>query len=505
MSNPSRGERFILDLSDDEDNSTTSQPSNQPTNPRLPHHHNPRLLPKRHHRARPLRPKTSLRTSLQTDPHWLPRAQEADTPPAVAAGRDGQDGQGGDKTTAGARGVVGGGAVDPEEEERRQIDLENQKRIAEMSTEEIEQERAELLAALDPALVAMLMKRGGGGVEKKKTLAQVSDAEMVHRMKGDLEGGKNGEGGKRREVGLEEYLKRANIDDGRGDTWVEEVPTPTPAVTATTAEAVTSGAAAADATSEADKEKEDAKDEDTKATKISKPKGRRIEPTKAVHWLENDEAEPKDIPDLQPASSFTPRGHTHSSQPTDSPQPTDPTTSSTQQGEPVNTLHFPRPPTLPDLDPSSPNFLTDLHTAYFPSLPSSPSSLAWLAPLPSPGSPADLESSYSPSQPSIPASSLRFDFKGQLLPPRISRAMPTDRGLHHHADAPEAGGYTIPELARLMRSSVPQQRGVAVQTLGRVLYRLGKGEWGMGGEMTMGLWRCVEEGGVVGVGEDGGG
>jgi hypothetical protein len=36
---------------------------------------------------------------------------------------------------------------------------------------------------------------------------------------------------------------------------------------------------------------------------------------------------------------------------------------------------------------------------------------------------------------------------------------------------------------------------VAFQTLGRFLYRLGKGEFGdEGGEMAMGLWRCVTEG-----------
>ena len=82
--------------------------------------------------------------------------------------------------------------MDKDEEERRQIDLENQKRIAAMSPEEIEQERSELLSALDPAVVAMLMKRGGA----KKTAppaAIVSDAEMVHRMKADLgDGGKDG-------------------------------------------------------------------------------------------------------------------------------------------------------------------------------------------------------------------------------------------------------------------------------------------------------------------------
>lgn len=436
---------------------------------------------------------------------------------APVAGRDGGVAASA-RGVGGVGGMAGGGGgetVDKEEEERRQIDLENQRKMAAMSQEEIEQERAELLSALDPAVVAMLMKRGAKTAPAPAPAPMVSDAAVVHRMKGDLtkagggEGKDGGEDGKR-EIGLEDYLKRANIDDGRGDTWVEDAPTTTPTTISTSGVAISSAqpsATAAAAAATTAMKVADGKEEKEKVTRISKPTGRRVEPTKAVHWLENDEAEPKELPDLQPASNFTPRSHAHSSttststtQPTDPSNPTDASTTdpATDPSDTVDTMHFPRPPTLPDLDPSSPNFLTDLHTAYFPSLPSSPSSLAWLAPLPTPGSPADLESSYSPSQTSIPASSLRFDFKGQLLPPRISRAMPTDRGLHHHADAPEAGGYTIGELARLMRSSVPQQRGIAVQVLGRVLYRLGKGEWGMGGEMTMGLWRCVEEGGVVG-------
>jgi RNA polymerase II-associated protein 1 len=72
------------------------------------------------------------------------------------------------------------------------------------------------------------------------------------------------------------------------------------------------------------------------------------------------------------------------------------------------------------------------------------------------------------------------------------------KGLHHHGDAPEAAGYTIPELARLARSAFPAQRCVAFQTLGRILYRLGKGEWGAeGSDMATGLWRCVAEGRVL--------
>jgi hypothetical protein len=167
--------------------------------------------------------------------------------------------------------------------------------------------------------------------------------------------------------------------------------------------------------------------------------------------------------------------------------------------------HFPRPPTVPDLDPSDPDFLETMHRKFFPTLPADPSKLAWMAPIPSQDSPADRESPYYPGQESLPVSALRFDFRGALIPPRLSRTIPVTKGLHHHGEAPEAAGYTIPELARLARSAVPAQRCVAYQTLGRILYRLGRGDWGGGAggrggdedDLAFALWRCVREGKVL--------
>lgn len=67
-------------------------------------------------------------------------------------------------------------------------------------------------------------------------------------------------------------------------------------------------------------------------------------------------------------------------------------------------------------------------------------------------------------------------------------------GLHHHGKDPEAAGYTIPELGILGRSSFPAQRCIAWQVLGRILYRLGKGEFGVrGGTLVEGLWFVVEK------------
>ncbi|MCJ1414589.1 hypothetical protein MMC32_000916 [Xylographa parallela] len=162
------------------------------------------------------------------------------------------------------------------------------------------------------------------------------------------------------------------------------------------------------------------------------------------------------------------------------------------------TVHFPRPPEAPSLDPADPNFLENMHARYFPEFPVDPNKLAWMAPIPTEGSLADQDSPYSPSQDTLTITSIRFDFRGRLIPPRLARQIPVTQGLHHHGHAPEAAGYTIPELAHLSRSSVAAQRCIAYQTLGRVLYRLGRGDFGNEGEdLYLGLWKCIEGGRVV--------
>ncbi|KAF2130144.1 hypothetical protein P153DRAFT_366611 [Dothidotthia symphoricarpi CBS 119687] len=193
--------------------------------------------------------------------------------------------------------------------------------------------------------------------------------------------------------------------------------------------------------------------------------------------------------------------------------------------EPTESIHFPTPPQPPDLDPNDPSFLQNLHDKYFPTLSHNPNALTWMTPI----DPTDKTSAYHPSQTALNASDLRFDFTGALLAPSVARSIPSDRGLHHHAAAPEAAGYTIPELAITARSAVPAQRCVAYQTLGRILYRLGQGEFGeeragqrtdgpvqvaqdpgLAGDeegeddedevrsaMATGLWTCIDEGRVV--------
>ena len=161
----------------------------------------------------------------------------------------------------------------------------------------------------------------------------------------------------------------------------------------------------------------------------------------------------------------------------------------------ISDIHFPKPPGPPELDPSDPNFLEALHSTYYPSLPADLSNLSWMTPI-DPESEAN--SVYSPSQQSLPPSALRFDFRGRLLPPRLSSQIPTTKGLHHHGHAPSSAGYTIPELAHLARSAYPAQRCIAYQTLGRILYRLGKGDFGQeGDDLCEGLWQLMDEGRVV--------
>lgn len=140
----------------------------------------------------------------------------------------------------------------------------------------------------------------------------------------------------------------------------------------------------------------------------------------------------------------------------------------------LNSIHFPTDKPAKALDPNSETFLEDLKTKYFPNLEHNPSSLAWMR------QPTEAEdiSDYHESQASIMPAQVRFDFQGNFVAPRMSREVDSDLGLHHHADAPLAAGYTIPELAHLSRSSYPAQACMAIQTIGRVMYKIGKHFYG---------------------------
>lgn len=287
-----------------------------------------------------------------------------------------------------------------EDEEKRIIDEENKQRIAAMSEAEIEQEKAELMANLPASLI-------------------------------------------------ERLLRRANID--------EDVEAP---VTAPKRENKTVK-------------------QPVKSVSFDIPDIKETDTPETVDTTADFEDRPPAIhpADLRPASEF-----------------------------PSGPIHFPTPPPrqtpMPNLDPNSPTFYDDLQAHYFPDTPHDSSSLSWLKPLDktADASVADSLSAYHPSSSTtqIVPSAIRFSFRGEMLPPSKSLELPTSLGLHHHADDPEAAGYTISELSILSRSTVPAQRCVAWQVLGRILFRLGSGEFGAENtDLVDGLWKVVELEGVV--------
>lgn len=327
-----------------------------------------------------------------------------------------------------------------EVDEAREIDEENKLRMAQMSPEEIEEARQELLSTLSPSLIERLLKRANIDDDKGSENEDVEPRPPNPQRKFlDEEDDR-----------LERLLKRAKIEEGEGV------------------------------------QTETAYDGGPQQTSRNQNSS-----TKKVSFAAAFPASDPDAPPLIPPSDLLPASLT-------------PTRDHSQQ--PHTSL-----PSPPSLDPDSPNFLSLLRETYFPSLPATPQSLSWLAPTPN-TTDENSSSSYSPYLDSLPASSLRFDFKGHLLPPRLAAQIPTTKGLHHHGDAPDAAGYTIPELARLARSAFPAQRCIAFQTLGRVLYRLGRGDFGHaggeeegngdeggGGGLVEGLWELMEEGKVVDV------
>ena len=154
-------------------------------------------------------------------------------------------------------------------------------------------------------------------------------------------------------------------------------------------------------------------------------------------------------------------------------------------------FHFPNPNQPPSLDPSSPSFFNDLHEKYFASLPADPSKLAWMQHSKS-------GTTYDGNSKSVQVAELRFDFSGALITPRQAEQISVTEGLHHHEEASSSAGYTLPELARLTRSAVASQRCIAFQTLGRIMYRLGIGEYGsFNDQIPQGLWLVIRDGAII--------
>lgn len=327
-------------------------------------------------------------------------------------------------------------------QERHDIDAENKERLARMAPEEIEQEQHELLQGLPPSLIERLLKRST--IDDPTTVPKSAD----HHDHDPL---MDNERASRALAKQAKPAKRVAFQDTKlasppKITSPTPIAAPSPALKPLPVETLPSPL-------------------EPKWPAVQAPS------TSSPH---NDDVD-VDI-DIDNAASYAP---------------------STLPSLP--TIHFPLPPPITPLDPSSETFLTDLHTKYFPTLASDPAKLAWMTPSPTP--PAYLD----PSTRSLPVSDLRFSFTGALLAPSASARIPVTAGLHHHGDAPDAAGYTLPELAHLSRSAFPAQRCVAFLTLGRVLFRLGRGEFGvMGGVRRDGVVRDVHEGCDDDVGEEDG-
>ncbi|KAK4611549.1 RNA polymerase II-associated protein RBA50 [Fulvia fulva] len=289
-----------------------------------------------------------------------------------------------------------------EEEEKERIDQENRQKMAEMSADEIEEERRELLSSLSPELVQKLLQR-----------SKIQSAQNA--------------------------LLRSNVESGSEEVDLSIVTGPSESVS---------------------------------TAPIKDDKGSGPEPDSS-HRQQTSTSNPK--PDAKPAKTARfeeePEAEAEGDHPSNDHNQHDHATTSSL---PHDTVHFPRPPQPPSLDPSSDTFLSDLHQKYFPSLPSDPSKLEWMQTSSTSGD----HGSYDPSATAFSAKDIRFDFHGRLIPPREAASIPVTQGLHHHGEAPDSAGYTIAELAHLARSSYAAQRSIAFQTLGRVLYRLSKGEFG---------------------------
>ncbi|KAH8428960.1 uncharacterized protein LDX57_006633 [Aspergillus melleus] len=386
-----RGERFVLDLDDDEEQSGPVIDPQDPSSFSIPgmigeiRERSPTVAPA------PPKPPTS----------GFPAHRRRAKPSAFKQRREAA-------STAPQPSASTSGPVD----ERTEIGQENSRHLAAMSEDQIQAEREELMETMDTSL-------------------------------------------------LERFLRRARIDSPEEQP---SAPRPRPAA-----------ASPPQTTKETTPPREDTGPKPTPKPTSNTESDSRGQQNKSTASL--DDRGPTHIPeDMHPASEF----------------PTD------------GAVHFPTPPNqssnMPNLDPSSPSFLSDLQTHYFPNISHDPSVLSWLKTPSAEADAPDANSAYHPASDAqaVHPANLRFSLRGTVLSPSTSLALPTTLGLHHHGNDPHAAGYTIPELAILSRSSFPAQRCIAWQVLGRILFRLGKGELGeRGSTLVEGLWAVIEKERVV--------
>ncbi|WVQ93014.1 hypothetical protein IAU59_000077 [Kwoniella sp. CBS 9459] len=103
--------------------------------------------------------------------------------------------------------------------------------------------------------------------------------------------------------------------------------------------------------------------------------------------------------------------------------------------------------------------------AYFPSVPSETSKLAWLQPLVT-----------APTASKSQSTATRFDLSGNVLSSTAQADLPSHLGLHHHGTSPDLAGYTISDILYLSRSTVPSQRITMMGVLSKIIVKLRDGQ-----------------------------
>jgi RNA polymerase II-associated protein 1 len=350
--------------------------------------------------------------------------------------------------------------------QRQEIDAENRRRISEMSLDDIERERKELFENLNPGLIAKLLARSSIDDQEPDGSSNLNEETNGDRRRPSASG---------RRVSFAVPDDDAKSEKSSAESHSIPLSRPmsydTDDLTSQTSDSrrpSSSGRKVSFATPENDAEDNQKGSATSHSLPMTLP---------ATESNTSSQSSPRKLSSSDRKVSFadpednneedrnTAERHSLPSTPSMVPLP------DTDLAQPEN-VHFPKPPVGPDLDPSSVTFLDDLHEKYFPNLAHDPSKLNWMKP-----STKAENASYNPSEPVLP-SDLRFSFKGEIIPPDVAMTLPTNLGLHHHGDTPDAAGYTISELGTLARSAFPAQRCITFQTLGRVLYRLGKGEYG---------------------------
>ncbi|KAJ3337980.1 hypothetical protein HDU93_000243 [Gonapodya sp. JEL0774] len=149
---------------------------------------------------------------------------------------------------------------------------------------------------------------------------------------------------------------------------------------------------------------------------------------------------PRHIP-LEPLapSSLPPISPLHSLEPSRLPSP------------PISPTAF-LPPTPNPPPTTNPTLSQDDLRRFFPNEPAVNEKLQWTI--------SDTEVSSHTNSTSDPILGTRFHLSGAPIPPSASLTLPSHLALHHHADNPEAAGYTVTELVGLARSRYPAQKAV---------------------------------------------